>query len=240
MVSLIIPAHNEELLLGRTLRAVHAAARTLDDAYEIIVVDDASSDRTAEIAAAQGARVVQVQHRQIAATRNAGARVARGAMFVFVDADTEVNATAVHAAVRAMQQGVVGGGCAFRFDGTVPLYGKAIQVIGRLVYRLAGLASGSFLFCTRAAFEAVGGFDESLYAAEEAAMSTALKRHGRFVVLRETVTTSGRKLRAYSGREVLRTLARLARGGAKAVRQREGLDIWYAERRPDPRPPHMR
>ncbi len=68
-------------------------------------------------------------------------------------------------------------------------------------------------------------------------MSTALKRYGRFVVLRETVTTSGRKLRAYSGREVLRTLARLARGGSKAVRQRDGLDLWYAERRPDPKPP---
>ena len=69
---------------------------------------------------------------------------------------------------------------------------------------------------------------------EEAALSRALHRQGRFVVLRETVTTSGRKLRAYSGREVLRVLLRLAVSGSNAVRRRETLDIWYGERRPDP------
>jgi glycosyltransferase involved in cell wall biosynthesis len=239
MVSFIIPAYNEQLLIGRTLRALHEAAQTLGEAYEIIVVDDASSDRTADIAAAQRARVVQVNHRrQIAATRNAGARIAKGAMFVFVDADTEVSEAAVRAAVKAMQKGAVGGGCGFRFDGALPLYGQGVQLLAVFLYRLARLASGSFLFCTREAFEAVGGFDEELYAAEEAAMSTALKRQGRFVVLREAVTTSGRKLRAYSGREVLRMLGRLVRAGPKAVRQREGLELWYGERRPDPNPPN--
>jgi len=107
MMSFIIPAYNEQLLIGRTLRTVHEAAQTLGEAYEIIVVDDASSDRTAAIAAAQGVRVVQVNHRQIAATHNAGARVATGAMLVFVDADTEVNEAAVRAAVKAMQKGTM-------------------------------------------------------------------------------------------------------------------------------------
>jgi glycosyltransferase involved in cell wall biosynthesis len=238
MVSFIIPAYNEEYLIGRTLCALHQAAQPLGEAYEIIVVDDASSDRTAALAAAQGARVVTVNHRQIAATRNAGARVAAGEMFVFVDADTEVSEAAVRAAVKAMQNGAVGGGCGFRFDGTLPLYGRCVQLLAVFLYRLARLASGSFLFCTREAFAAVGGFAEELYAAEEAAMSTALKRHGRFVVLREVVTTSGRKLRAYSGREVLGMVGRLVRAGPKAVRQREGLDLWYGERRPDPHPPY--
>lgn len=67
-------------------------------------------------------------------------------------------------------------------------------------------------------------------------MSQALRRHGRFVILREAVTTSGRKLRAYSGREALGVLFRLAVGGRNGVRSREGLDIWYGERRPDRRP----
>ena len=239
MMSFIIPAYNEQDLIGHTLSAVHEAARTVGEAYEIIVVDDASSDRTAAIAAAQGARVVTVHHRQIAATRNAGARVATGARFVFVDADTEVNEAVVRAAVTAMQQGAVGGGCGFRFDGVLPLYGRCVQLLAVSLYRLARLASGSFLFCTREAFEAVGGFDEALYAAEEAAMSTALKRQGRFVVLRETVTTSGRKLRAYSGREVLRMVGRLVRSG-NAGQRREGLELWYGDRRPDPKPPNKR
>jgi hypothetical protein len=84
------------------------------------------------------------------------------------------------------------------------------------------------------AFGAAGGFDETLFGAEEAAMSRALRRQGRFVILRESVTTSGRKLRAHSGREVLGILLRLALAGPKAVRRRDDLAIWYGERRADP------
>jgi len=65
-------------------------------------------------------------------------------------------------------------------------------------------------------------------------MSQALRRQGRFVVLRESVTTSGRKLRAYSGREFLGIMLRLALAGRKGVRRREGLGNWYGERRADP------
>src|SRR5262249_54166824 len=97
-------------------------------------------------------------------------------------------------------------------------------------------ASGCFLFCTRSAFNAVGGFDETRFAAEEAAMSIALRRIGKFVVVRPAVTTSGRKLRAYRGREVLAMAIQLARAGNAATR-RDGLDIWYGERRLDPEPP---
>jgi hypothetical protein len=116
----------------------------------------------------------------------------------------------------------------------VPLYGRVIEAVFVPLYRALRLASGCFLFCTRAAFDAVGGFDETLFAAEEAAMSQALGRHGRFVVLRECVTTSGRKLRAYSGAETLRIMLRLALGGRDGVRRRDGLGVWYDERRADP------
>ena len=67
-------------------------------------------------------------------------------------------------------------------------------------------------------------------------MSQALKRHGKFVVLRENVTTSGRKLRTYSGRELLRMLGAMVMRGPAAVKQRQGMDIWYGERREDPYP----
>src|SRR5262245_19502435 len=234
MISFVIPAYNEELLLGQTLRAVHDAAGAQGESFEVIVADDASTDRTASVAQEHGARVVSGGHRQIAATRNAGARAANGAMLLFVDADTTVNRAAVRAAVRAMRKGAVGGGCAFNFDGPLPLYGRLLAAVAGPVYRALRLASGCFLFCTRPAFDAVGGFDEGLYGAEEAVMSRRLARQGRFVLLREAVTTSGRKLRAYSAREVLGLLVRLACAGPKAVRQRQGLELWYGERRPDP------
>jgi glycosyltransferase involved in cell wall biosynthesis len=105
VLSFIVPAHNEERLLGRTLLAIHAAARALGECYEIVVADDASTDATAAIARAHEAIVVAVSHRQIAATRNAGARQALGDLFFFVDADTLVTRAAVRAAVRAVRGG---------------------------------------------------------------------------------------------------------------------------------------
>jgi glycosyltransferase involved in cell wall biosynthesis len=233
-VSFIVPAHNEERLLGATLRALGDAARTLGEPVEIIVVDDASTDDTAAIAKAHGARVLEVGCRQIAATRNAGAAAARADLLVFVDADTLVNGETVREAIAALREGATGGGCAFHFDGRLPLYGRVMAALANPLYRSLGLASGCFLFCTRAAFRAVGGFDESLFGGEEGVLSRALRRQGTFVVLRESVTTSGRKLRAYSGQEVLALLFRFAIAGRRALHTRERLDIWYGARRPDP------
>src|SRR5262245_2867285 len=170
MISFVIPAYNEELLLGRTLDAVNDAGGALAQPYEVIVVDDASTDRTAAIARERGARVVPVKHRQIAATRNSGAREAAGEMLIFVDADTVVTRAAVRAAVAAMRAGAAGGGCAFRFDGRLPLYGRLLEAVAAPLYRALGLASGCFLFCTRAAVLAARGFDEGLFAFEEAAV----------------------------------------------------------------------
>jgi glycosyltransferase involved in cell wall biosynthesis len=192
MISFITPAYNEEQLLGRTLTALIVATRALEQPFEVIAVDDASTDRTAAIAREHGARVVAVRHRQIAATRNAGARQANGEMFIFIDADTVVSTGAVVSAVEAMRRGAAGGGCAFHFDGRLPLYGRILAAVAGPVYRTLRLASGCFLFCTRTAFRAAGGFNEKLFGAEEAALSWALLRQGRFVILRESVTTSGR------------------------------------------------
>ena len=234
MISFIIPAFNEELLLGSTLNALNRSAQALGQPFEIIVVDDASTDTTALIAEEQGARVVQVNFRHIAATRNAGAAAACGDMLIFVDADTIADESVLGAAVRAMSQGAVGGGCRVRFDGSLPLYGRLLATIVVPIYGVLRLAAGCFIFCTREAFNEVGGFDETLFAAEEVVMSRQLRRHGRFVVLHHYVTTSGRKLRAYTAGEILRLLTRIALGGSKSVKQRHGLEIWYGERRTDP------
>jgi len=237
VISFVIPAYNEEQLLARTLTSVHDAARPLGRNYEIVVANDASTDRTAAIAEELGARVITVNHRQIAATRNSGGRAAVGDLLIFVDADTTINSSVAQGAIEAVETGAVGGGCAFRFDGSLPLYARIMAKVTIPIYRYLRLASGCFLFCTRLAFDSVGGFDERLFGAEELAMSRALGRHGRFVVLREYVTTSGRKVRAYSGREIIGFLLRLALTGRVAVRQRKGLELWYGPRREDPEVP---
>ncbi|MCH8211173.1 MAG: glycosyltransferase, partial [Planctomycetes bacterium] len=73
MLSFIIPAYNEEALIEATVKQLQVAATAIGRDYEIIVVNDASTDQTAQVAEAAGARVVNVKNRQIAAPRNAGA-----------------------------------------------------------------------------------------------------------------------------------------------------------------------
>jgi glycosyltransferase involved in cell wall biosynthesis len=234
MVSFIIPAHNEEALIGRAIESIHAAARGCGVEYEIVVADDASTDGTARISEQNGARVVASGRRQISATRNAGARAALGDRFIFVDADSMVPADVLAETLAALREGAVGGGALTGFDGPIPLYARMLLSVLLVMFRVLRLCGGAYLFCTRAAYEAVGGWDETVFAGEEILMCRALKRHGRFRLISARIITSGRKLRAHSATEVLWTLFRLSIRGQRAVRSRDGLDLWYGERRTDP------
>lgn len=226
MLSIIVPAHNEEALIGQTLQALDAAARESGTPFEIIVVDDASTDRTAALAAAQGARIVGANVRQIAAARNAGARAAAGDRLVFVDADTIVPAAALRAAIAQLDSGAVGGGASPVFSAGTPAWAR--RTIGFTVWfmRTLGWAAGCFLFVRRDAFEQAGGFDERYFASEEIHLSRALKRLGRFVILREQVVTSGRKAHTYSASHAVWLAVRMLRPGA--LKRREQLDFWYS------------
>src|ERR1044071_7352329 len=147
MISFIVPAHNEQACLGRTLQAIHASARLIAQPYEVIVVNDASSDATAEIAQQNHARVVSVNHRQIAATRNSGARAAKGERLFFVDADTIVNSQAIVSALQAMDKGAVGGGGATWVDKSesVPLYARLSVILLAFAPKLVGFTGGAFM-----------------------------------------------------------------------------------------------
>lgn len=78
MLSFIIPAHNEEAWIARSISAVRDSMVSVNEPYEVVVVDDASTDATASIAQQHGAQVIHVTHRMISATRNSGARQSRG------------------------------------------------------------------------------------------------------------------------------------------------------------------
>lgn len=233
MVSFIIPAHNEQSLIGGTIDAITAAMRGREEPHEIIVAADGCDDATAAISAAKGAAVVAHDRRQIAATRNLGARHARGDLLIFVDGDTRVTATCIEQAIDAIRRGAVAGGATFRLDGPVPLYARVLLPLMRAFMRLSRQAGGAFLFCTRAAFHTAGGWDETYFAGEEIHFVRALKRVGRFVMIAAPVITSGRKARTYSLGEML---ALLVRGvlSPSMTKDRSKLDFFYAPRRPDP------
>jgi len=230
MISFIVPAYNEEFELPSTIAAIKDAAG-FDQDHEIIVVDDASNDSTAEIAKNAGAKVISINCRQIAAARNAGGRAAQGEVLVFVDADTRINAKHIIGAIHALNAGYVGGGARVNAHGPIPRWGRIFLTLFGAIYFGLNFGAGAFLFTTRDNFRAIGGFDEDLFVGEEIFFSLALRKIGRFKILKEPIVTSGRKLRMYSAREIFGDMFAVVLGGKRAARSRAGLDIWYNGRR---------
>jgi glycosyltransferase involved in cell wall biosynthesis len=218
-------------LLGETLRILRASAESTGEPFEIIVADDASTDRTAEIARTAGASVVAIDRRQIAAARNAGAKTARGDILAFVDADTHVAKETLQQALQALRAGAVGGGAPFDFEDHAPYWGHLARDITVGVMRLMSYAAGCFIFVRRDAFDAVGGFDERYYALEELVLSRALHRIGKFVLVERPVLTSGRKTRFHGPGALWKFTWDVMRGGHRAVQSREKLGLWYDGKR---------
>ncbi len=233
LLSFILPAYNEERYLPATLTALREALSTMEIAHEIIVIDDGSTDATADVAAAHGATVLRVEHRQIAATRNAGAQHAQGQILIFIDADTHVDTIVLRAALNALDTGAIGGGATVRLQGHPVWHERWTANTFTWLLRQYRIAPGCFIFCTRTAFDAAGGFDELYFAAEDVAISRALGRQGRFVILRETVATSDRKLRTFTLRDHFSLLLRMAVHGRKVLQSRKDLKLWYEDRRKD-------
>jgi glycosyltransferase involved in cell wall biosynthesis len=231
MISFIVPAYNEELELSSTLAAIHAAASGAAQPFEIIVVDDASTDATPEIAKQCGARVLSIHRRQIAAARNTGARVAQGKYLFFVDADTRINRMHITEAISALEAGYAGGSARVLMDGFIPLWGRVFLRAFSALYFGLNLGAGAFLFTTRGNFEAIGGFDEQHFAGEEVYFSLALRKLGRFKVLRAPILTSGRKLRMYSAKQIFGDLFAVILGGRRMACSRPRLRLWYEGKR---------
>ena len=230
MLSFVVPAYNESRYIAATLDSIHAAMRVVGEAFEIVVANDASTDDTAAIAREHGARVVESGKRQISGTRNVGARATTGEVLFFVDADTHVHAALIAEALAALRSGAVGGGARVAFHSPVPRWVPLFMaVFTPLYFGIGRWAAGCFVFCTRCAFEAAGGFDEATYAGEEIHFSRGLKRLGRFVILRERVATSPRKAEGRGFWEMMRINFDVVRkaGFEGRIKRREDAGFWY-------------
>ena len=229
--AIVVPAWNEEAVIAQTVGQLRTIADNLGRPYELVVVDDGSTDRTAELAQAAGARVVGVRRRQIAAVRNEGARATSAPWLVFVDADTWVPETVLRHSLRALGLGAVGGGARVAFDGRGHPVAEAFFEAFKALWYSQELAAGCYLFARRDAFEAAGGFDERWFAGEEYWLSRALKERGSFAFLREEVVSSARKQRSGAGIGMLLRLLGLTAlffaGYRKPLQSRERLGFWY-------------
>ena len=238
-VSVVVPAYNEERLLPATLAGLRAAMRAFDDAgwgSELIVCDNNSTDRTAELAAAAGAVVVFEPINQIGRARNSGASRATGDWLLFVDADSFPTHALLADLVRAIAGGrCLAGGSTIAVDGPAP----ARAVIGwwNLISRTMKWAAGSFIFCEASAFRRIGGFSAELYASEEVDLFRRLKRLARasgkeiVILRRHPMQTSARKLRLYSVGEWLVFYLRTILSAGRTLRSAKDAHIWYDGRR---------
>ncbi len=201
--SFIIPAYNEEEWIAQSVRAIQDASNANSLAYEVIVVDNHSTDGTEKQAKEAGASVVHEPIRQIARVRNRGAQAAEGAYLVFIDADTIVSERVVGKMAAKLRTGeVVGGGAIVASDRQDSVMDYSLHIWNTISKRFR-LAAGSYLFSRRETFEQIGGFNERLYATEEIDLSIRLGRRGareglRFEILEEPVVTSARKVDWYS------------------------------------------
>lgn len=239
-ISIVVPAFNEEKLIEESLRSMQRAARVFADLKwesELIVCNNNSTDRTAELAAACGARVVFEPVNQIARARNTGAQAADGDWLIFVDADSRPSPELFAEVAEAIVAGkAVGGGCLVKMDSDSVAM-SVLSLIWTTASRLKKWAAGSFIFCETRIFREIGGFSHEMFAAEEIDLSERLKeiarRDGRKMVIltRHPLLTSARKMHLYSGREHLRLIFRTILFPRRTLRNREECALWYDGRR---------
>jgi glycosyltransferase involved in cell wall biosynthesis len=167
MLSVIIPAFNEKRFLPETLDHLRRATEQLevvpDGIIETIVVDNASSDRTAEIALAFGAKVISILDHNIARVRNAGACAASGDLLVFLDADTLIPPSLLTRIMQETKQPTCLGGAVDIDYQPARLLMKMYLRLWRLIGLCLGMAPGAVQFCRRDAFSTLRGYDESIY-----------------------------------------------------------------------------
>ncbi|TFH65054.1 MAG: glycosyltransferase, partial [Gemmatimonadales bacterium] len=118
--SLVVQAYNEEALLPRLLDSVDVARARYQRgaaAVEVIVADNASTDRTAELGRTRECVVVHVEKRRIAAARNAGAGASRGDVLAFIDADSQIHPDTFNSIDAALASvATIGGTTGTRFE----------------------------------------------------------------------------------------------------------------------------
>jgi glycosyltransferase involved in cell wall biosynthesis len=239
-LSIIIPAFNEERLIEHCLQSIFSSLDANSKpgfTSEVIVVDNNSTDNTANLARQAGVRVIFEPINQIGRARNAGAAQAMGDWLLFLDADSTLSSALLADILQLIEGGKsVGCGSTLLMRG-LPWWANYTLQLWTSTSVLFRWAAGALVVCRSDAFHDVGGFNQELYAADEITLSRQLKKWGRkrglqFVILaKHPLETSSRKLLLYSGREFADQILRVILHRRRALQDKKQLSIWYDGRR---------
>jgi glycosyltransferase involved in cell wall biosynthesis len=199
-LSIVIPAYNEEKYLPATLESVRLSLEPIGDAAELIVVDNESTDATAEIAQRFGAKVVSETVHNSSRVRNTGAKAASGEMLLFLDADTHMPpGLASSVAELARDPECFGGAVTVDYTRFERPWIRVYASMWRFWGKVFNMKGGAAQFCRREAFETIGGYDEAVYLGEDVEFYWALTKYarqngGRLNFIEDmSVTTSSRR-----------------------------------------------
>ncbi len=239
-LSIVIPAFNEERLIEQCLQSISTSLSANckpEFTSEIIVVDNNSTDNTAELATQAGARVVFEPVNQIGRARNAGAAITTGDWLLFVDADSLLNPGLLADILRLIEQGKhVGCGSVIQMEG-LPWWASSTLNLWTAVSVRFRWAAGALVVCRTDAFRDVGGFNQELYAADEITLSQELAKWGgqrglQFTILtNHPLETSARKVLLYSPQEIFGQILRVILNPRRSLQDKKQLPVWYDGRR---------
>jgi len=207
------------------------------DNIVLIVCDNNSNDRTAEIARSAGAIVVFEPVNQISRARNSGAAAATGDWLVFVDADSHPSADLFTDMVKEIQSGTcIAGGAILCWD-QKHFINELMMPILNFGFRWRRLVHGAFIFIEKAVFRKLGGFSQEAFAGEDLELSRRLKNLSketgkRFVILhRHPILTSARRLKDYTVLTPFRVLLHIILHPHRFNASRKTSHRWYDGRR---------
>lgn len=200
-VSIILPAYNSALFLQTTLNSIFA--QDYDD-FEIIIVDDGSTDETAQIASQQQRRVqlISQKNKGISEARNAGLRAARGTYIAFIDHDDYWHPKKLSAQVAILAKsdetvGICYGEFVKWNDQSKPTFDNSTVSTEKFDMELSGwiyhqlLLVNWVLFSTalfrKSVFDAIGMFDRELPPADDWDIALRASRQFKFLKLSDVV-----------------------------------------------------
>lgn len=191
-ISIIVPAYNEEKYIKKCLDAL-LNQNIKKNLYEVIVVDNASSDKTAETVRKYPVKLIYEKRKGVAYARSAGTKVAQGEIIAFTDADCTPDTDWISKFLKKFRQDpkidAIGGVFAF-YDGN-----KFLKTLALKTQRFTWHLSGGNMAIRKKSLAKIGGFEAGVNAGEDVLITLKLQKQGQYLIDQNNIMpTSSRRL----------------------------------------------